>query len=47
VPAQRFPFGPFVLDCSRGMLFQGGVPMSIRNRARALLEALVQRAVRS
>jgi TolB-like protein len=41
MPAQRFLFGPFVLDCSRGMLSQGGSPMSVGNRALALLQALV------
>jgi adenylate cyclase len=40
--AERFAFGPFLLDTGREMLFEHGVPISIGNRAFVLLRALVE-----
>ena len=40
--AERFAFGPFLLDTGRETLFEHGVPVSIGSRALALLRALVE-----
>src|SRR5918993_447385 len=40
--AERFAFGPFLLDTGRETLFEHGVPISIGSRAFALLRALVE-----
>lgn len=40
--AQRFLFGDFALDLSRGTLLRDGVPLTIGQRALALLGALAQ-----
>jgi DNA-binding winged helix-turn-helix (wHTH) protein/Flp pilus assembly protein TadD len=40
--AERFAFGPFLLDTSRETLFEHGVPVAIGGRALTLLRALVE-----
>ena len=40
--AERFAFGPFLLDTGRETLFEHGVPIPIGRRALALLRALVE-----
>ena len=43
---RQFAFGSFVLDTSRGLLLEAGVPVAIGNRGLALLQALVTAAGR-
>jgi TolB-like protein len=39
---ERFAFGPFLLDASRGTLVERGLPVAIGSKALALLRALVE-----
>ena len=39
---ERFAFGPFLLDASRGALFEHGLPVAMGSKPLALLRALVE-----
>ena len=42
MPRELFEFGPFVLDCSRGMLLRAGSRVVLGRRSLALLQALLE-----